>query len=412
MIREHCSACGHDILVKFLDLGTSPVADAYASTPEESMNLDRYSLSVAVCARCYLAQLLEVLPGELLFGTGYSFYTSASPPLSRYHEQYARDILARYPVEAKKYTLEIGCNDGDLLRHLKAAGCVTVGIDPATGPVAVARDRGLDVRVRPFGRTFAKDLYDAQGPATLIIANHVLAHVEDVSDMLAGISIMLDWDGVALIEVQYLPDLLVNNAFDLVYHEHRNFFSLTSLESAALRHGLHLIDVRFTSRQGGSLRATFTKGHPVENNYIGATVTHTERWLQTMGPYEGFQGRVERIRERLWDLVAAEGDRMIAGYGAPAKATTLLNYCRMGTVLDHVVDTTPAKQGRYVPGTVAQIRARTDDFKVRGLGGGMLLNTEVDTYLLLAWNYLPQILGQEKAYEGRWIVPIPAPMVF
>jgi SAM-dependent methyltransferase len=411
MIREHCSGCGDDILIKFLDLGTSPVADAYTATPEESLNLDRYSLTLAVCARCYLVQLLEVLPSKLLFGTGYSFYTSASPPLSRYHEQYAKDILTRYPVEAKKYTLEIGCNDGDLLRHLKAAGCVTVGVDPAVGPVEVARERGLDVRVRPFGKAFAKDLYDAQGPATLIIANHVLAHVEDVSDMLAGISIMLDWDGYAMIEVQYLPDLLVNNAFDLVYHEHRNFFSLTSLEAAALRHGLHLMDVQFTSRQGGSLRATFTKGH-VSHNYIGDTVLHTERWLQSMGPYEGFQGRVDRIRERLWDLVAAEGDRVIAGYGAPAKATTLLNYCRMGTVLDHVVDTTPAKQERYIPGTVAQIRAPDQNYKMVNKRGTTLLNTQPHTYLLLAWNYLPQILAQEKTFDGRWIVPIPAPMVF
>jgi len=250
------------------------------------------------------------------------------------------------------------------------------------------------------------------GPATLILANHVLAHVADVSDMLAGISIMLDWDGLAMIEVQYLPDLLVNNAFDLVYHEHRNFFSLTTLESAALRHGLHLVDVKFTMRQGGSIRATFTKGDAVSE--AGNMVTHTERWLQSLSTYESFQGRVNRIRERLWDLVVAEGDRTIAGYGAPAKATTLLNFCRMSGVLSHVIDTTPAKQGRYIPGTDIQIRDPDleSNFSISNLHGATVYREGVDTYMLLSWNYLPEILHKEKDFSGRWIVPIPSPMVF
>lgn len=399
MRREQCSACNHDILVQFLDLDTSPVADAYADSVEESLDLERYPLQLAVCSKCYLVQLLEVLPGEMLFGTGYSFYTSASPPLSRYHEKYAQDVLTKYPDLAGRYVLEVGCNDGDLLRHFQLAGCKTLCVDPAAGPVGVARDRGLDVQVRPFGATFAEELYDLTGPATLVVANHVLAHVAEVSDLLAGISTMLTYDGMAIIEVQYLPDLLVNNAFDLVYHEHRNFFSLTTLESAALRHGLHLHDVSFTSRQGGSIRATFTKGDTVSE--AGNMVTHTERWLQTPGPYEGIQGRVNRIRERLWDLVVAEGDRVIAGYGAPAKATTLLNFCRMSGVLDHVIDTTPAKQGKYIPGT--DIRIVADDGEP---------TEDVDTYLLLAWNYLPEILNKEKDFPGRWIVPIPSPTVF
>lgn len=415
MRREQCSACGHDILVKFLDLDTSPVADAYAMSAEESLDLERYPLELAVCSRCYLVQLLEVLPGDMLFGTGYSFYTSASPPLSRYHEKYAQEVLTRYPDLAGRFVLEVGCNDGDLLRHFQLAGCKTLGVDPAQGPVQVARSRGLEVCVRPFGVEFAEELYDNQGPAHLIVANHVLAHVADVSDLLAGIGTMLTHDGMAIVEVQYLPDLLVNNAFDLVYHEHRNFFSLTTLESAALRHGLHLHDVSFTSRQGGSLRATFIKAHPLDHDTVGAAVTHTERWLQTPGPYEGFQGRVNRIRERLWDLVVTEGERVIAGYGAPAKATTLLNFCRMSGVLDHVIDTTVAKQGRYIPGTNIQIKSPDSDgwFRATNLGGEVIIgDSDVDTFMLLAWNYLPEILNKEKDFPGRWIVPIPAPMVF
>jgi SAM-dependent methyltransferase len=400
MTRETCSACGHGGLEQFLDLGTSPIADAYTDTKEESFALERYPLQVAVCNKCWLVQLLEVLPTEMLFGTGYSFYTSASPPLSQYHADYAADVLALYPNLAHDGVLEIGCNDGDLLRHFALAGCHTVGVDPATGPVEVARQRSLDVRVRPFSKAFAEDLLELNGPFPLVIANHVLAHVADVSDMLAGISAVLAPHGVAMIEVQYLPDLLVNNAFDLVYHEHRNFFSLSSLEAAAARHDLNLADVTFTSRQGGSIRATFNK-HPVRYS-VGERLRATESWLQTSGPYEGFQGRVERIRDRLWVLMSDERRRnnLIGGYGAPAKATTLLNFCHLtDDDLEFIVDSTPAKQGRYVPGTGIRIiepdRASMD----------------LDTYLLLAWNYISEILHREEPHTNRWIVPIPAPVL-
>lgn len=403
MKREACSACGHNGLDQFLDLGTSPVADAYTDTATESLELERYPLQVAVCNKCYLVQLLEVLPHEMLFGTGYSFYTSASPPLSRYHRWYATTVMDMYEELALKGVLEIGCNDGDLLQHFAMAGCLTVGIDPATGPAEVARKRGLDVRVRPFGLRFAQDLLGGPGSVPLVIANHVLAHVADVSDFLAGVSTILSHDGVAIIEVQYLPDLLVNNAFDLVYHEHRNFFSLTSLESAALRHDLYLSDLRFTTRQGGSLRATFTKTRAPYA--IGEGVKATEQWLQTSGPYEGFQGRADRIRDRLLALLApllANDDR-VAGYGAPAKATTLLNFCGLtGDDLEFVLDTTKAKQHKYIPGTGIPIIDPEDP------------HLDVNTYLLLAWNYASEILHKSLDFVrggGGFIVPIPAPMV-
>src|SRR6188474_2315312 len=150
MKRTSCSACGATHLEMILDLGTSPIADAYAATAAESLALERYGLQLAVCEKCWLVQLLEVLPQQQLFGTGYSFYTSASPPLSRYHEDYANMALTSYTsLTADRLTVEIGCNDGDLLRHFALTGCRVLGIDPATGPVEVARSRGLDVQVRP-----------------------------------------------------------------------------------------------------------------------------------------------------------------------------------------------------------------------------------------------------------------------
>lgn len=394
MRRTSCSACASPDLDQFLDLGASPIADAYTAGPDDPS--PTYPLQVAACAKCRLVQLLEVVDHEVLFGTGYSFYSSASPPLSAYHKAYARDVLAAHEALARRGVVEVGCNDGDLLRHFVAYP--TLGVDPATGPAAAAAQRGIEVMVRPFGLAAAHDIRDRRGRQGLVFANHVLAHVADVADVLAGISALLAADGVAMVEVQYLPDLLVGNAFDLVYHEHRNFFSLTSLEQAAGRHGLHVADAQLTSRQGGSLRVALT-AEPGRSRAVDK-IRASETWLNQWGAYEGMQGRVERIRDRLLDLLAAErtAGRTVAGYGAPAKATTLLNFCGLTRAdIDWVSDTTAAKQGRHIPGTAIPI-----------VEPG---TRAADTRLLLAWNYLPQIMRQERDFAGSWIVPIPAPVL-
>lgn len=404
MKRTTCSGCSSPNLRQFLDLGESPIADAYTTGPDDPS--PRYPLQVAVCDGCRLVQLLEVVDHETLFGTGYSFYTSASPPLSAYHQRYADDVLAVHGNLARRFTVEVGCNDGDLLRHFAAAGCVTLGVDPAGGPVAVARGRGLDVANVAFGEAVAQwVLAGNRRRPGLIVANHVLAHVADVSDMLAGIAVLLADDGVAMVEVQYLPDLLVNNAIDLVYHEHRNFFSLTSLTAAAARHGLHPVDAQLTDRQGGSLRVTFAKDRREPAPRV-TDIRTREAWLEQPGTYDGMQGRAERIRTRLWDLLTAEklAGRTVAGYGAPAKATTLLNFCGIDRqVLDFVVDTTAAKQGRHIPGTGLPIVSPNDP-----------VVDKAEVLLLLAWNYLSTIVRDNTDFTaagGRWIVPIPSPVL-
>ena len=392
MKRTSCSACGHTDLDQFLDLGMSPVADAYTATPDEDS--PRYPLQVAVCAKCRLVQLLEVLDSKTLFGTGYSFYSSASPPLSAYHADYAADMLSIYRQQAERGVVEVGCNDGDLLRHF--ADFPALGVDPAEGPAEVARGRGLNVEVRPFGLAAAHDIRDRRGRQGLIIANHVLAHVEDVGDMLAGISALLADDGIAMVEVQYLPDLLVNNSFDLVYHEHRNFFSLTSLELAAGRHGLHVVDAELTDRQGGSVRVTLSKVNVGSVPRVDA-IRGSELWLNDFSAYAGMQGRAERIRWRLTSLVWSQPGEVVV-YGAAAKTTTLLNFCGLAVgAISYCVDSTKAKQGRHIPGTGIPIR-KVAIVKPEGL-----------TYLLGAWNYARPIMAANPGQ--RWIVPLPAPVV-
>ena len=401
MKRDQCGSCGYEGLELFLELGLSPIADAYTSSPDALS--ERYPLQLLVCGGCRLVQLLEVVDHDVLFGTGYSFYSSASPPLSEYHAVYASRVMTRHGELAKRFTVEVGCNDGDLLRHFAAAPCPVLGVDPAGGPVEIARDRGLTVVNAPFGRLAAEGILDEHGPAGVIIANHVLAHAESVADILDGVQHLLAADGVAYVEVQYLPDLLVNNAFDLVYHEHRNFFSLTSLESAAQRWGLHVADAELTDRQGGSLRVVLTRT-PSSSERV-ERIRASESWLRGMGAYRGFQGRADRIRVRLLDSVEEAIYRgSLVGYGAPAKATTLLNFCGLtADHIDYVVDSTPAKQGRFIPGTGIPIRPPASG----------VLNS-ADTVLVLAWNYAAQIMRNNPEFAtrgGRWLVPIPSPVI-
>lgn len=403
MKRTTCSGCGYDDLRLFLDLGFSPIADAYTAEPWG--NEQSYPLQVATCTACHLVQLLEIVDQKTLFGTGYSFHSSASPPLSLYHERYAHSIMRQHPNLVDRLVVEIGCNDGDMLQHFTERSHMAIGVDPAGGPVEVALDRGLNVINEPFTPSVAERIKSDYGQASIVVANHVLAHVESVSDVLDGIAQLLAPDGIAYIEVQYLPDLIVNNAFDLVYHEHRNFFSLTSLLTAAFQWGLSPLDAQLTDRQGGSLRVKL--GHKA-TTMPTTRVSHilaSERWLRTPDAYGGVQGRVERIKDRLIDVIENERsmNHSLAVYGAPAKATTLLHFCGLDAdTLNYALDSTKAKQGRYIPGTGILIHDPNSKFA-----------RDVDTFLVTSWNYASTIMrNHETAYgSARWVLPIPAPIV-
>lgn len=404
MKRTNCGACSYDGLRLILDLGMSPIADSYTWTADDTTI--RHPLQLAVCEGCHLVQLLEVVDQKTLFGTGYSFYSSASKPLSAYHEKYADEVLDRHPGALERGVVEVGCNDGDMLRHFDAAKYRAIGVDPAGGPVEVALGRGLGVINEPFTQRVAARIVDDYGQQGVVIANHVLAHVESVSEVMAGIAELLHDDGIAYVEVQYLPDLIVNNAFDLVYHEHRNFFTLTSLSAAAQRWGMWVQDVWLTDRQGGSLRVALRPHRGQPSGRVEA-LRAAEGWLLQTDAYGGLQGRAERLRMRLRDMLA---DRVmlsdwVVGYGAPAKATTLLNFCGITSALVRkVYDTTEAKQGRFIPGTGIKIEKPPADSALE----------DVDTVLLLAWNYAEAIMRKHRRFTqlgGRWIIPVPAPVL-
>lgn len=392
---SHCRSCGGPVR-KFLDLGTSPLADAFPQSADEEER--RWPLRVGVCGDCWHVQLLDVVPDDLLYGADYGFYTGSSPSSLAYFADYAMWALRRFLRQAQLLTVEIASNDGTLLRHFANAGCRVAGVEPAAGPAQVAQDAGLRTYVTPFGRAAARQVREEMGPAGLVLANNVIAHVADLGDFVGGIADLLAPDGVAVIEAQYVGDLLAGNQWDHVYHEHRSFMSYGSLAHALRPHGLTIRSYGFTPAQGGSIRVVAARGRE-----LGAAILEDEAWLRRYSTFEAVQSRVDRSVERLLDILADERrqGRTLAGYAASAKSTTLLNYAGIGPdLLDHVSDTTPWKLGRVTPGTHIPIVGPKE--------------RKADTYLLMAWNYLSGVLRRERTFidnGGRFIVPIPYPVV-
>lgn len=380
-MRDACLSCGSTNLEVILDLGETPLADVYPTT-------DLYPLRLAVCVACWQVQLLDVVPDELLYNDSYEFRSSTSPSLVTYHEQYAA-TLQRWLTPT--FTVEVACNDGSLLQHLPGR---RLGVEPS-GAALDATARGLEVIQAGFNLELARSIRGSHGPADLVLANHVLPHVADTADFVQGIRELLDDDGIAVIEVQDFTALLLGNQFDHVYHQHRAFFTSATLVQLLVRHGLEVVDLQRTPAQGGSIRVVVRRGERIPDAVV------TIPGLDSIDAYQGMQTRADLLAVRLRELVAEERNagRIVAGYAAAAKATTLLHWCGLTSrELPFVLDTTPGKIGKTMPGTDIPIVAEG----------------HADTYLLFAHNYLSGILRRERAFldrGGRFIVPVPAPVV-
>lgn len=399
MRREICGGCRSTNLTECLDLGSSPLANDYPTQPD--LTLTQYALGLLRCNRCSLVQSTEIVPDDELWNREYGFYSGGSWQVVEQQRRYALDVLAKHEALSKKLVVEIGCNDGTMLKNFKEAGCPTLGVDPARGPTAVARaTHGLDVIVDQFSLNIAHQIVSTHGRAGLIIANNVIAHVADLDDLISGMAYLLRPEGVAIVEFQYVGDLITGNQFDHVYHEHRFFFSLLSLELALRRHHLEPVQVQHTSPQGGSLRVAIAHEGALMTGASIRQLRTNEKWLTEPYCLAGLQGRADWIRHRLLRLLYDLKDqgKLVAGYGAPAKSATLLNFCHIGPdLVQYIVDTTPAKQGRYTPGTNIPIISPESDSRAP------------DVYLLLNWNYFSSVRRKYSSFTGQWLVPIPLP---
>jgi SAM-dependent methyltransferase len=402
----HCRSCGSTQLSIFLSLGDLPLSDGFLEARQLVDNEPRYPLDVAFCATCSLVQILETVPPEELFGADYPYFSSFTDTLLRHSEANVKERIAERKLGSGSLVVELASNDGYLLQYYKAGGVPVLGIDPAPGPVAAARAKGIDTLEAFFGVEFAKKLAAEGCRADVIHANNVLAHVADTNGFVEGIATLLKDDGVAVIECPYVKDLIEHGEFDTIYHEHLCYFSVTALRALFSRHGLYITRVVPLSIHGGSLRVFVEKQNRPEQSVHDYIESEQRLGLDRLDYYADFSNRVSQIRTELNQLLQGlkEKKARIVGYGAAAKGTIMLNYVGIGQeTLDFVVDRNTHKQGRFIPGVRLPIAAPE-----------RVLAEQPDYVLILPWNFKDEIMAQQAEYRrrgGKFIVPVPRPTI-
>jgi len=381
-----------------------PLANAYPAAADLRRPEPFYPLRLLVCAECFLVQVEETVSPEQLF-RDYAYFSSYSDSWLKHAETYAGASVERFGLHPGSRVVEVASNDGYLLRFFARRGIQVLGIDPATNVAAVANANGIPTLPEFFGRALATRLAGEDRQADLLVGNNVLAHVPDLNDFVAGLAALLKPHGVLTMEFPHLLRLMDENQFDTIYHEHLSYFSVAAVVDLASRHGLRLIDVRRVGVHGGSIRV-FMSRHGDASPEVKKLVDLEEQiGLRDGGPLGPFVEAVRRQREDLRRILGEiRSTRHVAGYGAPAKGNTLLNYCEIDrSVLDFIVDRSPLKHGLLTPGTHIPVEPPE-----------RLMASDVRDTLLLAWNFADEILRQQQDYRskgGRFIVPIPTPRV-
>jgi SAM-dependent methyltransferase len=400
-----CRFCGAALSDVFVDLGMSPLSNAYLTSDQLQQMEPFFPLRVFVCASCLLVQLPAVQTPEAIFGD-YAYFSSYSESWLRHASEYVENVSTRFHIGPGHRVVELASNDGYLLQYFVARGVSVLGVEPAANVARVAESRGIPTLVRFFGAETANDIVLEGGPADLIVANNVLAHVPDLNDFVAGMAILLRDDGVITVEVPHLLELMRGSQFDTIYHEHFSYFSVLVARKVFAAHGLAVFDVDRLPTHGGSLRLYVqheSGGRQSISKHVSA-IEEDERaaGLDRINGYAGFDLQVRRVKLELLQFLTAvkrEG-KTLAAYGAAAKGNTLLNYCGIrADILDFVVDRNPYKQGRFLPGTHIPIHAPE-----------VIAERRPDFLLILPWNIRGEIMEQMSAireWGGRFVIPIP-----
>ncbi len=392
-----CRSCGNGSLDLVLSLGAIPLANALPAKDDLGRPDERFPLDLAFCPKCALAQILETVPPEKMF-RDYLYFSSYSDTMLRHAEEHVNRLVKEERLGPSSLALEIASNDGYLLQFFLKAGVPVLGVEPARNIAKVAEGKGI----RTLPEFFTRELAATLPKADVVIANNVLAHVPDLNGFVAGLKAVLKPRGVATIEVPYVREMVDRAEFDTIYHEHLSYFSVTALDEIFARNGLVLDRVERLPTHGGSL-LLFVRHEERDRSTVETLLREEEAWgARGHAPYRRMADRVRAVGASLRGLLdeLKAGGKKVAGYGAAAKATILLNFFGIGA--DHlafVVDRSPHKQGRFIPG----VRIPVSPVE-------RLLQDQPDFVLLLAWNYADEILGQQAEYRrrgGKFILPIP-----
>lgn len=405
-----CRFCGDPLRRTFVDLGLSPLCESYIDASKLGAPELFYPLHSFVCEKCFLVQLPEHVGAKEIFEE-YAYFSSYSDSWLAHARDYVEEITSRLNLNRQSLVMEIASNDGYLLQNFVRKGIPVLGIEPARNVAQVAIGKGIPTLTSFFGRTLARELVSGGQRADLLLGNNVLAHVPDINDFVSGLKILLQPDGVITMEFPSLIRLIEENQFDTIYHEHFSYLSFTTVEKIFAAHGLKIFDVEELATHGGSLRiygchaedeaqTTAANAKDLKAREAAWGITSPDR-------YQAFADKVEATKRNILTFLieARAAGKSVAGYGAPGKGNTLLNYCGIRTdLLEYTVDRNPYKHGKFTPG------CRIPIFPPEQIG-----KTKPDYLFILPWNLKDEIVAQNafiREWGGKFVVPIPEVGVF
>ena len=400
-----CRFCNKPLTDTFVDLGMSPLSNAFLKKEMLNDLEKKYPLCAYVCNSCFLVQLPEFEKPENIFEE-YAYFSSYSSTWLKHAENYVSMMIKKFGFDEKNLVIEIASNDGYLLQFFKKINIPILGIEPAVNVAKVAKDKGIPTITRFFSENTANDLRKENKFADLIIGNNVLAHVPNLNDFVKGLKILLKPSGIITLEFPHIMQLIQKNQFDTIYHEHFSYFSLLTSKKILSFHGLTIFDVEEIPTHGGSLRI-YVKHSEYDKIPINKKVKillEKEKLygLENISTYINFIKNVEDVKKKLQQFFkhARNSGKKIVCYGAAAKGNTLLNYCNIGKkFIDYAVDQNPHKQGLFLPGTHIPIKNPKEVQK-----------TKPDYLIIIPWNLKEEIIEQMnyiREWGGKFMIPIP-----
>ena len=401
-----CRHCGSELHLNFLDLGSAPPSNAYLSHEALSAPETWYPLRLLVCETCWLVQTEDHAGREQLFTNDYAYFSSMSTSWLDHAQRYVGDMVQRLSLGATSTVVEVAANDGYLLQYVAKAGIPSYGIEPTASTAAAAKAKGLDILESFFGVNLATQLAAQGRQADLMTANNVLAHVPDINDFVAGFATLLKPEGVATFEFPHLMQMMEHNQFDTAYHEHYSYLSLTAVQRVFQGNGLTVFEVQELPTHGGSLRVLAQRSdagkRAVQNSVATVLNVESQAGLTRSAAYTEFQHKAEAVKDGLlaFLLQAKQQGLRVGAYGAAAKGNTLLNFAGVRPdLLPYVVDRSPGKQGRFMPGS--RIPIVHEDH---------LWADKPDVVVVLPWNLLDEVSTQLQGIQdwgGRFVVAVP-----
>jgi SAM-dependent methyltransferase len=406
--KTACRLCGSTSLDHVLPIRPSAIGDAFVTADRLNEPQELYPLDCYLCLECGHLQNVDVVDPDVLF-RDYTYRTSVSLGLVEHFKRYAHSVVESLGIPKGSLVVEIGSNDGSLLKAFKNEGMRVQGIDPARDIAASATAEGIPTVADFFTSELARKIKTEQGEAKLFCANNVFAHIDNMADVVKGIRLLLADDGVFVFEVSYIVDMIDNMVFDTIYHEHVSHHALIPLETFLNKHDMSLFNVERTSTKGGSIRAfaqpKSTGKRPRSEAYLKLVVEEERRGITGPKIYRDWFDAIERRKRavlKLLDNARADG-KVVAAYGASTTTTTLLYHFELEGRVKFIVDDNPLKQGRFSPGAHIPV-----------LSSAMLATERPDIVVILAWIYSEPILKRNEAYiaaGGRFLVPLPEPRI-